>query len=149
MGESLIQNKKAYFNYEITERFTAGVELFGFEVKNLRQKRGSLEGAYVTVRSGEAFLINADIPAFQPKNAPEDFNSKRNRKLLLTKKEIKQLAEVESKKGLTIVAIAMYNNKHKLKLEIGIARGKKEFDKRESIKKRETDREIRRTLKNE
>lgn len=149
MSESLIQNKKAYFNYEITNRFTAGVELFGFEVKNLRQKRGSLEGAYVTVRGGEAFLINADIPAFQPKNAPEDFNSKRNRKLLLTKKEIKQLAEVESKKGLTIVAIAMYNNKHKLKLEIGIARGKKEFDKRESIKKRETDREIRRTLKNE
>lgn len=149
MSESLIQNKKAYFNYEITEKFTAGIELFGFEVKTIRQKHGSLESAYITIRGGEAFLINADIPAFQPKNAPEDFNSKRNRKILLTKKEIKQLSEVENKKGLTIVAIAVYNNKHKLKLEIGIARGKKEFDKRESIKKRDTDREIRRTLKNE
>jgi SsrA-binding protein len=149
MSESLIQSKKAYFNYEITEKFTAGIELFGFEVKTIRQKRGSLEGAYVTVRGGEAFLIGANITAFQPKNAPEDFNPLRNRKLLLTKKEIKTLAEVENKKGLTIVAIAVYNNKHKLKLEIGIARGKKEFDKRESIKKRETDREIRRTLKEE
>jgi SsrA-binding protein len=149
MAESLIQNKKAYFNYEITERFTAGIELFGFEVKNIRQKHGSLEGAYVTVRGGEAFLINSDIAPFQLKNAPEDFNSKRNRKLLLTKKEIKQLANVEGKKGLTVIAIAMYNAGHKLKLEIGIGRGKKEFDKRESIKKRDTDREIRRTLKNE
>jgi SsrA-binding protein len=149
MSESLVQNKKAYFNYEITERFTAGIELFGFEVKSLRQKHGQLDGAYVTVRGGEAFLIGASIPAFQIKNAPEDFNPLRNRKLLLTKKEIKQLAEAEGKKGLTIVAIAVYNNKHKLKLEIGIARGKKEFDKRESIKKRETDREIRRTLKGE
>ena len=149
MAESLIQNKKAYFNYEITEKFTAGIELFGFEVKNIRQKHGSLEGAYVTIRGGEAFLINADIAAYQPKNAPEDFNPKRNRKLLLTKKEIKQLANVEAKKGLTIIAIAMYNAGHKLKLEIGIGRGKKEFDKRESIKKRDTDREIRRTLKNE
>ncbi len=149
MSESLVQNKKVYFNYEITERFTAGIELFGFEVKSLRQKHGQLDGAYVTVRGGEAFLIGANIPAFQPKNAPEDFDPLRNRKLLLTKKEIKQLAEVENKKGLTIVAIAVYNNKHKLKLEIGIARGKKEFDKRETIKKRETDREIRRTLKGE
>lgn len=148
MSESLIQNKKAYFNYEITEKFTAGLELFGFEVKNIRQKHGSLEGAYITVRGGEAFLINSDIPPFQPKNAPEDFNPKRNRKILLTKKEIKRLAEVEAKKGLTIVAIAVYNNKNKLKLEIGIARGKKEFDKRDSIKKREVNREIRRTLKN-
>lgn len=149
MSESLIQNKKAYFNYEITEKFIAGIELFGFEVKTIRHKRGSLEAAYITIRGGEAFLINADIPAFQPKNAPEDFNPKRNRKILLTKKEIKQLSEVENKKGLTIVAIAVYNNKHKLKLEIGIARGKKEFDKRDTIKKREIYREIRRTLKNE
>ncbi len=149
MSESLIQNKKAYFNYEITEKMTAGIELLGFEVKAIRAKHGSLEGAYVTVRGGEAFLIGANIAPLQPKNAPEDFDPRRNRKLLLTKKEIAELAEVDSKKGLTITAIAVYNNKHKLKLEIGIARGKKEFDKRETIKKRETDREIRRTLKGE
>ncbi len=146
MAEMLIQNKKVYFNYEITEKFTAGIELFGFEVKTLRKKQGSLEGAYITVRGGEAFLIGANIPAFQPQNAPEDFDPLRNRKLLLTKKELNELANNEDKKGLTIVAIAVYNMGRKLKLELGIARGKKTFDKRETIKKREVDREIRRTL---
>ena len=146
MAEMLIQNKKVHFNYEITEKFTAGIELFGFEVKTLRKKQGSLEGAYITVRGGEAFLIGANIPAFQPKNAPEDFDPLRNRKLLLTKKELNELANNEDKKGLTIVAIAVYNMGRKLKLELGIARGKKTFDKRETIKKREVDREIRRTL---
>lgn len=148
MAESLIQNKKAYFNYVITEKFTAGIELFGFEVKSIREKKGHLEGAYITIRGGEAFLIGANIPAYQPANAPKDFDPLRNRKLLLTKKEIAQLAEIESKKGLTIVAIVVYNMGRKLKLEIGIAKGKKSFDKRETIKKRETDREIRRSLKN-
>ena len=149
MAESLIQNKKAYFNYEVTEKFTAGIELFGFEVKSVREKKGQLEGAYITIRGGEAFLVGANIPAYQPKNAPADFDPLRNRRLLLTKKEIKQLADTEGKKGLTIVAIAVYNAGRKLKLELGIAKGKKSFDKRETIKKRETDREIRRTLKNE
>jgi len=148
MAESLIQNKKAYFNYVITEKFTAGIELFGFEVKSVREKKGQLESAYITIRGGEAFLIGANIPAFQPANAPKDFDPLRNRKLLLTKKELKMLSEIESKKGLTIVAIAVYNMGRKLKLEIGIAKGKKSFDKRETIKKRETDREIRRSLKN-
>lgn len=149
MSEILLQNKKVFFNYEITEKLTAGIELFGFEVKSLRQKRGQIDGAYITIRGGEAFLIGANIPPYQPLNTPTDFNPLRNRKILLTKKEIRRLSEIESKKGLTIVAIAVYNNKRKLKLEIGIARGKKSFDKRETIKKRETDREIRRTLKNE
>jgi SsrA-binding protein len=146
MSESLIQNKKAYFNYQISDRYTAGIELLGFEVKSVRLKTGSLDGAYITIRGGEAYLIGADIPAFQPKNAPEDFDAKRNRRLLLTKKEIAELAEREAKKGLTIVAIAMYNTGRKIKIEIGVGRGKKEFDKRETIKKRDTDREIRRTL---
>jgi len=149
MSESLIQNKKVFFNYEITEKFTAGIELFGYEVKSIRQKKGQLDGAYITIRGGEAFLIGANIPPYQMTNTPADYEPLRNRKLLLTKKEIKQLADIEGKKGLTIVAIAMYNGGRKLKIEIGIAHGKKSFDKRETIKKRETDREIRRTLKNE
>ena len=149
MSESLIKNKKAYFNYEITDKYTAGMELFGFEVKSIREKKGQLDGAYITVRGGEAYLIGASVPAYQVANAPEDYNPLRNRRILLTKKEIKELSEIEAKKGLTIVAIAVYNNNRKLKLEIGIAKGKKSFDKRESIKKRDTDREIRRTLKNE
>jgi len=149
MSESLIQNKKVYFNYEITDKITAGIELLGFEVKSIREKKGHLDGAYVTIRGGEAFLIGANIPAYQASNSPIDFDPMRNRKILLTKKEIGQLAEIESKKGLTIVAIAVYNAGRKLKLEIGVAKGKKSFDKRETIKKREVDREIRRTLKNE
>ena len=145
----LIENKKAYFNYEILEKFSAGIELFGFEVKALKAKRGSLEGAYTIVRGGEAFLVGADITPLQPKNVPEDYDPRRNRKLLLTKKEIKKLGNAESQKGLTIVAVSVYNSGKKLKLEIAIAKGKKSFDKRESIKKRELDREINRTLKNE
>ncbi len=145
----LIQNKKAHFDYEILEKFTAGIELLGFEVKALRGKMGSLEGSYVTIRGGEAYLIGSSIPPFQPNNTPKDYDPRRNRRLLLTKKEIASLAGTENKKGLTIVPISVYNAGRKIKVEIGVARGKKKFDKRETIKKRETDREIRRTLKYE
>lgn len=143
----LIHNKKASFDYEILEKFTAGIELLGFEVKSIRQKLGSLEGAYVTVRGGEAYLMNSSIPPFQPNNTSKDYAPMRNRRLLLTKKEIALLASNESKKGLTIVPISMYNKGRKIKVDIAIARGKKKFDKRESLKKRETEREINRTLK--
>ena len=146
---SLIFNKKASFDYVILEKFDAGVELTGLEVKSLRGKSGSLEGSYVTVRGGEAYIIGMLIPPFQVGNTPKDYDPRRNRRLLLTKKEIGNLAAVESKKGLTIVPISVYNKGRKIKVEIGVARGKKQFDKRESQKKRETDREIQRTLKYE
>src|SRR3989344_2588574 len=146
---SFIQNKKAYFDYEILEKFTAGIELFGFEVKSIRSKQGSLEGSYVTVRGGEAYLMNATIPPFQTGNTPKGYDPLRNRRLLLTKKEIALLANHESKKGLTIVPISVYNQGKKIKVEIAVARGKKKFDKRETLKKRDADREIRRTLKYE
>lgn len=145
----LIQNKKAHFDYEILEKFNAGVELLGFEVKSLRHKNGSLEGAYITIRGGEAYLIATNIPPFQVGNTPKDYDPRRNRRILLTKKEIGKLAAIESKKGLTIIPISMYNSGRKIKVEIGVARGKKQFDKRETQKKRETLREINRTLKYE
>ena len=145
----LIQNKKAHFNYEILEKITAGIELLGLEVKTLRGKSGSLDGAYVTVRGGEAYLIGATIPPFQPGNTPKEYDPKRNRRLLLTKKEIANLAGTETKKGLTIIPISVYNKGRKIKVDIAIARGKKEFDKRETLKKRESEREINRTLKYE
>ena len=143
----LIQNKKAHFDYEILEKFTAGIELLGHEVKAIRGRLGSLEGSRVTVRGGEAYLIGANIPPFQPNNTPKGDEPARNRRLLLTKKELSVLSTTENKKGLTIVPISMYNHGRKLKVEIGIARGKKQFDKRETTKKRETDREIRRVMK--
>ena len=144
---SLIENKKVYFNYEVLEKLDAGIELLGFEVKALRKGQGSLEGTHVTVRGNEAFLIGMNIPPYQTANTPSDYEPMRNRKLLLTKKEILSLIGTEKQKGLTIVPISVYNKGRKLKLSLGIVRGKKKFDKRQTIKKRETEREIRRTLK--
>ncbi len=144
---SLITNTKARFNYEITETLSGGIELLGFEVKALRAGKGTLDGAHITVRGGEAFVIGMQIPPFQNNNTPTDYDPVRHRRILLTKQEIASLADIESTKGLTIVPISVYNSGRKIKMEIGIARGKKKFDKRETIKKRDTDREIRRTLK--
>lgn len=141
---SLINNKKANFNYQITETIPAGIELFGFEVKSLRKGQGSLEGSYVTVRGGEAFVIGMQIPAYQEGNTPKEYDPLRNRRLLLNKKEIARLGEIESQKGLTIVPISVYNKNTMLKVDLGIATGKKKFDKRETTKKREVDRNIRR-----
>ena len=143
----LIANKKAAFNFELLEKLEAGIELFGFEVKSLRQKQGSLEGAYVIVRGKEAFLVNSYIPAYQPKNVEKGYDERRNRKLLVTKKEIETLAASETKKGLTIVPISVYNKGRKIKVEIAIARGKKKCDKRETIKKRDVERDMRREMK--
>lgn len=137
----LIHNRKASFNYDILERFEAGIELVGSEVKSLRKGQGSLDGAYVTVRGAEAFVTGMTIPPYQPGNAKE-YDPARNRKLLLTKSEILKLASLE--RGLTIVPISVYNSKRKIKVEIAAVRGKKKFDKRETIKKRDVERQIRR-----
>lgn len=144
---SLIVNKKAKFNYEILEKFEAGIELVGFEVKSIKEKRGNIDSAYVVVRGGEAYLVGVEIPPYQVKNTPASYDSKRNRKLLLTKKEIARIADEEAKKGLTIVPISLYNKGVKVKVELAIVKGKRKFDKRETIKKRDSDREVQRTLK--
>lgn len=146
---SLIENKKAHFNYEILETMEAGIELLGHEVKSIRKREGSLEGARVIVRGNEAFLVGATIPPYQPANTEKDYEPERNRKLLLNKKEIMIILGAESKKGLTIIPLSVYNKGRKIKVSVAIVRGKKKYDKRDSIKKRETDRDIRRTLKNE
>ena len=141
------ENRKARFNYEILEKYEAGVELLGVEVKSVRGGKMSLEGAFVIVRGGEAFLINSNIPPFQVNNSPKDYDPLRNKKLLLTKKEINTLTGSERNKSLTIVPISVYNKGRKIKVEIALVKGKKKHDKRETIKKRETDREIRREYK--
>jgi len=141
---SLITNRKASFNYDIKETYSAGIELFGFEVKSLRKGQGSLDGSHVTIRGREAFLVNSFIPPFQEKNAPVDYDPRRNRKLLLTSKEIEEIGKVEKTKGLTIVPISVYNKGKVLKIDIGVGVGKKKFDKRESIKKSNVERDTRR-----
>ena len=145
--KKLLQNRKAFFDFEIQEKIEAGVELEGFEVKSLRKGQGSLLGAYVTVSADQATLKGASIPPFQPKNIKESYDPERPRRLLLNKKELTHLVAIEKQKGLTIIPISVYNKGRFLKVEIAIVRGKKKYDKRESIKKRDTDREIRRTLK--
>ncbi len=144
---TLIQNKKVHFDYEIMDKFDSGIELFGYEVKSLRNKRGSLEGTHITIRGNEAFLIGMDIPPYQPANAPKDYEPRRNRKLLLTKKELSELAGKESQRGLTLIPISLYTKGRYIKVSLGIARGKKKYDKRETIKKRDAKRDIERDLK--
>ena len=144
---SYISNKKAYFDFEILETFEAGIALLGTEVKSVRKGQGKLEGAHVVIRGGEAFLTGSSIPAFQKANAAPDYEPERTRKLLLNKKQLAELYKQSEQSGLTIVPIKLYNAGRIIKLEIGVARGKKKTDKRETIKKRDTERELRRSLK--
>jgi len=141
---NLIENTKARFNYEIQETLEAGIELVGHEVKALRAKQGSLDGAYIIVRGGEAYAVNVFIPPYQEKNTPSGYEPRRNRRLLLKKEEIARLAGDD----LTIVPISIYNKGGFIKVSVAIVRGKKKYDKRETTKKRETDREVRRVMKN-
>lgn len=141
------ENRKAYFNYQILEKFEAGISLIGQEVKAIKLGRINLAGSYVVLKNEEVYLIGANVPPYQPKNAPPDYNPERSRKLLLRKVEIKQLIGKVKEKGLTLVPLKVYTKRGKIKLEFGIAKGRKGKDKRELIKKRETDREMKRELK--
>lgn len=143
----LANNKKAYFEYQILEKIEAGIILIGQEVKSIRSGRINLAGSYVVLKEEEAYLIGTNIPPYQPKNAPADYNPERSRKLLLKKSEIKYLIGKIKERGLTLVPLRVYTRKRKIKLEFGIAKGKKKRDKREAIKKRETRREMRKVLK--
>ena len=143
---SYTENRKARFNYEILEKYEAGIELLGTEVKSVRNSQISLEGAFVIVRGGEAFLINANIPPFQPKNAPKDYDPLRNRKLLLTKKEIRFLIGKQKEKGFSIIPLEIYLKNSFIKIKIGIGRGKKKYDKREALKKRDFERKKQRLV---
>lgn len=142
-----LENKKVFLKFEPLEEYAAGIELFGFEVKALRVGMGSLEGARVVVRGGEAFLVGMTVPPYQSANAPKDYDPARPRRLLLSKKEIAALAAAESRKGLTIVPIKVYNNKRFLKVRVAVVRGKGKHDRREDLKKREAARERERVLK--
>ena len=144
-----VQNKKAYFDYEFLEQFEAGVVLTGHEVKSIRANKASLNGAYVIIRGGEAYLVNASISPYQVANTPKGYDPERARKLLLSKKQIEELEQGSERNGLTIVATRWYNNKRKVKLGIALARGKKKADKRETLKARDNKREIDRIMKSQ
>lgn len=144
-----ISNRKVRFDYELLETFEAGLVLAGHEVKSIRAGKAKLDGAHVVVRGGEAYLVGATIAPYQPPNTPDDYEPDRTRKLLLNKKELAELEREGEQAGLTIVPIRCYTSGQKLKLEIALARGKKKTDKRETIKKRESKRNIDRLIKSQ
>jgi len=144
----LVEYKKAFLKYAPIESFSAGLELVGTEVKALRNKLGSLDGARVVVRGGEAFIVGMTIPPYQVANVHKKYDPERARRLLLTKKEIAILANAESKKGLTSIPLEVYNIKRNIKVRIAIVRGKGKADRREDLKKRDALREVGRVLKN-
>lgn len=135
-------HKRAHFDYEISDKYIAGIELLGFEVKSIKLGRADITNGYVVIRNNEAQLINAVIPSYQPKNMPTNYNESRSRRLLLNKKEIDTLIGATKQKGLTLIPLKLFSDKSKIKLEFGLAKHKKKHDKRETIKKRETQREM-------
>ncbi|MBA7689012.1 SsrA-binding protein [subsurface metagenome] len=143
----LAENRRARYDYEILDTFEAGLVLHGYEVKSIKTGRVSLRGAYVVIKDNEAYLINTLIPPYQPANTPDDYNPERNRKLLLNKSEIKSLIGKSKQKGLTLVPLKLYTKRGKIKLGLAVAKGKREIDKREKIKKREVEREIERKIR--
>lgn len=144
-----IKNKKAHFNFEILETFEAGLILLGIEAKSVRSSKANLEGSHVVIRGGEAFLVGATISEYQPANTPKDYDKERTRKLLLSKKQLDHIERQTEKAGLTAIPLQLYNSGRNIKLEIAIARGKKKFDKRQTLKERDTKRDIDRTLKSQ
>src|ERR1035437_3901549 len=144
---TLIDNRKAHFNYEVLDKYEAGIELFGFEVKSIKGGRAILAGAFGIVRGGEVYLMNMQIPPYQMGNTPLSYDPLRTRKLLLSKKQIKELADIDKKNGLTLVPLSLYSKGRLIKVELAVVKGKKNYDKRETIKKRDVDREIRREFK--
>jgi SsrA-binding protein len=146
-GEKLIaSNKKALHDYFVVQKFEAGIALTGTEVKSLRGGKANLKDSYVILKDGEAFLFGAHISPYTHGNL-ENHDPERTRKLLLHKRELEKLKKETSEKGLTVVPLRLYFRGAKVKAEIAVVRGKRQFDKRETEKKREADRETAAAIK--
>ena len=140
-------NRKALHDYSIEGTIEAGLVLLGHEVKSIRAGQVSLAGAYVSIRNGEAWLKQAYIGKYKHASGLEAHDENRDRKLLLNKSEINRLTGTLNEKGTSLVPLEIYTSKNRLKLKIGIGKGKKQYDKRESIKKKETKRSIARAVR--
>lgn len=143
----IAKNKKAFFNYELLEKFEAGISLMGSEVKSIREGRISLKESYAEVKDGEIFLLHCHISPYEAANR-FNHDPRRERKLLLHSREIKRLAGKIKEKGLTLVPTkVLINAKGKVKVEISLAKGKRTYQKKEVIKERDIQREVRAELK--
>lgn len=151
MTDYLAKNKKALFDYEILEKIEAGLVLSGDRVKSIKKNSVKLNGSFVSIRNNSAWLTNIHIPKYKY-SSQENYETDADIKLLLNKKEIAYLRGKSQEKGLTIIAISMYNKNHKIKLELGVVRGKKLHDKRrvllEKDRKREAEQMIKKINKN-
>lgn len=154
MGKILAKNKRAFFDYEIIEQFEAGLVLKGMEVKPIRQGQISLAGSYIVLKQTDrgaklpgAWLINASVPRYSKASKNIPYDPLRSRQLLLKKSEIRQLIGQKQEKGLTAIPLTVYSKRGKIKISFGLGRGKKKYDKRQSMKKREDDANIRRALR--
>jgi len=159
MSKPILENKKAHFDYQILETFEAGISLTGQEVKSIMTGKANMAGAFVVVRPGDASLINFKILPYQPLNINKNFSAPlsgagsssggqedRSRKLLLHKEQIDYLIGKAKEGGLAIIPLTIYRKNGKIKLAIGLAKHKSKRDKRETIKKRETQREMKRVV---
>jgi len=142
-----INNRKAHFDYEILETYEAGIVLTGTEIKSIREGNVNLKDSYGIIRNNEIFLLNMHISEYKEGNI-FNHDEKRTRKLLLHKKEILKIRDKVELEGITLVPLKLYFSKNKVKILLGIAKGKKTYDKRESIKKRDIEREIKMRMKN-
>jgi SsrA-binding protein len=144
--EDLVSNRKAFHNYEILETLESGIVLLGTEIKSLRSHGGNLQEAYVVFHLGEAYLKNSSIAPYKFGNI-YNHEERRERKLLLHKRELLRLKSVIEEKGLTIIPLGMYLKHGLVKVRLGIAKGKKAYDKRAAIKARDDKREMDRSMK--
>ncbi|MBI4847772.1 MAG: SsrA-binding protein SmpB [Nitrospirae bacterium] len=144
--ETVATNRKAYHDYFIQQTYEAGISLLGTEVKSLREGKANLKDSYAIIKNGEAFLFNCHISPYSHGNL-QNHDPLRTRKLLLHKKEIDKLHGNISQKGLTLVPLKIYFKGGKAKVEIGLAKGKKQYEKREAIKEKEAKREIERHMR--
>lgn len=144
---TLVTNRYANFEYDILKKFEVGIVLTGQEVKSVREGNVSLKGAYATLQGEEVWLLNAHIGAYKKAGPLPDYDPTHTRKLLLRRREINELIGAVKTQGLTLVPLSLYTRGRRLKVEIGLARGRKKYEKREVIKKRAVDREIRAALK--
>ena len=139
----IAENRRAGFDYEIAKKYEAGIELKGHEVKSAKGGRLQIAGAHVLIRGGEAWLVNSHVPPYQAGNTPPDYEEDRARRLLLSKDEIKELQGALVDKAQHLIPLRAYLKHGLIKLELGIGRTRKKSDKREAIKKRAHQREIR------
>lgn len=143
---TIAENRRARFDYEISETYEAGIALQGHEVKSVKNGQFQIAGGRVLIRGGEAYLVNSHIPPYQPKNAPSDYEEDRARRLLLTKDEINKLTGALQEKGRLLIPLRAFIKNRFVKIELGLARAKKKSDQREALKKKSHEREIRRLL---